>query len=92
MRKKELTYIVEFEGPNDPLNPLNWPLHRKIVATVLLSVTTFAVTFASSIFSSAIRDVAHEFGVSTEVATLGTSLFVAGFAVGPLVCSPIHSI
>src|SRR5271170_3676707 len=91
MRKKELTYIVEFEGPDDPLNPLNWPVWRKIWATVLLSLTTFVVTFASSVFSSALKVVAIEFNVSDEVATLGTSLFVVGFAVGPLVSSPTYN-
>jgi MFS transporter, DHA1 family, multidrug resistance protein len=85
MRKKEKTYIVEFEGPDDPLNPLNWPVHKKIVATALLSFTTFAVTFASSVFSTATVPVSIEFHVSTEVVTLGTSLFVLGFAFGPLV-------
>ena len=92
MRKKELTYIVEFEGPGDPLNPLNWPLAKRIWATILLSLTTFVVTFASSVFSSGLRAVAAEFNISTEVATLGTSLFVLGFAVGPLVPSPPSSL
>jgi len=86
MRRKEATYIVEFEGPDDPLNPLNWSVKRRVFATVLLSLTTFVVTFASSVLSSALRVVAIEFGISDEVATLGTSLFVVGFAIGPLVC------
>jgi MFS family permease len=89
MRKKELTYIVEFEGPDDPLNPLNWSIRKRVVATVLLSLTTFVVTFASSVFSSALRVVAVEFHISDEVATLGTSLFVVGFALGPLVYSNV---
>jgi MFS transporter, DHA1 family, multidrug resistance protein len=87
MRIKEKTYIVEFTGPDDPLNPLNWSIRKRVFATILLSLTTFVVTFASSVFSSALRVVAVEFGISDEVATLGTSLFVIGFAVGPLVLS-----
>jgi DHA1 family multidrug resistance protein-like MFS transporter len=87
MRKKEKTYIVEFTGPDDPLNPLNWPVRKRVWATILLSLTTFVVTFASSIFSSGIRPISAEFHISNEVATLGTSLFVLGFAVGPLVYS-----
>jgi hypothetical protein len=43
------------------------------------------VTFASSVFSNATLPVAELYHVSTEVTTLGTSLFVLGFAVGPLV-------
>ena len=46
------------------------------------------VTFSSSVFSTATVPVAEEFGVSTEVTTLGTSLFVLGFAVGPLIWGP----
>jgi MFS transporter, DHA1 family, multidrug resistance protein len=92
MRKKEATYIVEFEGPDDPLNPLNWTIRKRVITTILLSVTTFVVTFASSVFSSAIRVVAVEFGVSDEVATLGTSLFVVGFAVGPLIWGPLSEL
>jgi MFS transporter, DHA1 family, multidrug resistance protein len=83
--RKEATYIVEFEGP-DSLNP---PLAKRISATILLSLTTFVVTFASSVFSCGLRVVAAEFDISQEVATLGSSLFVLGFAVAPLLrCSP----
>jgi DHA1 family multidrug resistance protein-like MFS transporter len=85
MRLKEKSYIVDFEGPDDPLNALNWPLKKRIAATLLMAFTTFVVTFASSVFSSALRVVAVEFNISDEVATLGTSLFVVGFAVGPMV-------
>lgn len=87
MRIKEKSYIVEFTGPDDPLNPLNWSIRKRVFATIMLSLTTFVVTFASSVFSSALRVVAVEFDISDEVATLGTSLFVVGFAVGPLVIS-----
>src|SRR5579871_1517076 len=92
MRKKEATYIVEFEGPDDPLNALNWSIRKRVIATLLLSLTTFVVTFASSVFSSALRVVAVEFNVSDEVATLGTSLFVLGFALGPLVWGPMSEL
>jgi DHA1 family multidrug resistance protein-like MFS transporter len=87
MRLKEETYVVDFEGPDDPLSPLNWSIRKRVMTTVLLSLTTFVVTFASSVFSSALRVVAIEFNISDEVATLGTSLFVVGFAVGPMVFS-----
>jgi hypothetical protein len=85
MRLKEETYVVDFDGPDDPLSPLNWSIRKRVMTTVLLSLTTFVVTFASSVFSSALRVVAIEFNISDEVATLGTSLFVVGFAIGPIV-------
>ena len=92
VRNKEKTYIVEFDGPDDPLNPLNWSVRRRVSATILLGLTTFVVTFASSVFSAGLRVVAVEFNVSVEVATLGTSLFVLGFAVGPLVWGPLSEL
>jgi multidrug resistance protein len=36
-----------------------------------------------------IREIIYGFDISTEVATLGVSLFVLGFAVGPLIWAPL---
>jgi hypothetical protein len=48
-------------------------------------------TFASSVFSPAFRFVAKEYNVSTEVVTLGLSLFVLGFVPGPIgACLTCH--
>ncbi|KAF5609339.1 uncharacterized protein FSUBG_4132 [Fusarium subglutinans] len=80
------------DGPgqtDDPDNPKNWPNRRKWMITVSLGMLTWVVTFASSIFSTATRPAAEEFGVSVEVMTLGTSLFVLGFAFGPLIFGPM---
>lgn len=68
--------IVDWDGPDDPDNPMNWPTRKKWMITISLGMLTWVVTFASSIFSTAARPAANEFGVSTEVMTLGTSLFV----------------
>jgi DHA1 family multidrug resistance protein-like MFS transporter len=78
--------LIEWNSPDDPENPMNWKTSKKWVVTLVLGSMTFCVTFASSVFSNATIPVAEEFGVSTEVTTLGTSLFVLGFGVGPLVC------
>jgi DHA1 family multidrug resistance protein-like MFS transporter len=80
--------LVEWDGPNDPENPMNWPTSKKWIVTITLGMMTFCVTFASSVFSNATLPTAEEFGVSTEVTTLGTSLFVFGFGVGPLIWGP----
>ncbi|KAG0646087.1 Citrinin biosynthesis cluster MFS transporter mrr1 [Hyphodiscus hymeniophilus] len=80
--------LIVWNGPNDPENPMNWPVRKKWIITLALGFMTFCVTFASSVFSNATVPVAIEFGVSTETTTLGTSLFVLGFAVGPLIWGP----
>jgi hypothetical protein len=85
-------YLVEWDGPDDPENPMNWSYGKKWLVTLMMGMMTFCVTFASSVFSNATMPVAKEYGVSTVVSTLGTSLFVLGFAFGPLVsnASPLR--
>ena len=68
--------VVGWDGPNDPQNPHNWKKSKKYTVTVFYATLTFCITFASSIFSTATVVTAEQFGVSTEVMTLGTSVFV----------------
>ena len=68
--------LVVFDGPNDPGNPKNWSLSKKIVVSSMMAWMTFVTTFSSSIFSVAIDSVAEEFHIGSVVATLGVSLFL----------------
>ena len=47
-----------------------------------VSALTFAVSYASSVFSTAVPPLALQFQVSEEVIVLGISLYVLGFALG----------
>jgi len=85
-------YVVEYDGPDDPLHPQNWPIKRKIMIGVIEAFTCICSTFSSSIFSAGTRYVAQDFGVSVEVATLSTSLYVLGYAFGPLVWGPLSEL
>lgn len=78
-------YVVEFMGVDDPLHAQNWPMKKKLGIAALMAYLSLAVAMGSSIFSPATSYVAREFGVINEVATLGTSWFVFGYAFGPLV-------
>jgi len=87
-RKKEKEgdpYLVTWDSAQDSENPHNFSMRRNWLITAALGLMNFCVTFASSVFSTATVPVAQQFHVSNEVSTLGTSLFVLGFAVGPLV-------
>ncbi|KAL2042548.1 hypothetical protein N7G274_005042 [Stereocaulon virgatum] len=89
---KEEDNVIGWDGPDDPQNPQNWTKTKKYTATVLYASMTFCITFASSVFSTATVVTAKEFGVSTEVMTLGTSLFVLGFALGPIIWGPLSEL
>ena len=66
--------------------------NRRIVTGVILGFTTFVAAFSSSIFSAATVPVSREYGVSTEVGILGVSLYVLGFATGPLIWAPLSEL
>jgi DHA1 family multidrug resistance protein-like MFS transporter len=81
-------FVVEFTDSNDPLHPQNWPLWKKTTISVILAYTTFTSSFASAIYSSAVGAIAPHFHISTEVAILGVTLYVMGFASGPTIWAP----
>lgn len=85
-------YTVSFNGPDDPLHPHNWPLKKKFIQCIMIGFNTATITWGSSIFSTAILEVASEFHVGRVVATLGVSLYVLGFATGPVIWAPLSEL
>ncbi len=90
--KSSPDHIVDFDGPDDPYRPINWVFRKKAITTALYGLTTMGATLASSIFSPATKQIAEEFGVGVEVATLGTALFLFGLGLGPLLWAPLSEL
>ena len=40
--------LIDFDGEDDPYRPLNWPMRKKVVVTVLYSLCTMGTTWAST--------------------------------------------
>ncbi|KAJ6013299.1 hypothetical protein N7540_007890 [Penicillium herquei] len=78
--------------PRDPRNPMNFSTFKKWFITFLVSFITLAVALVSSAYSGGISQIVEHFRVSEEVAILGVSLFVLGFAIGPLFWAPLSEI
>jgi len=85
-------YVVEYDGPDDPLHPQNWPFKKKIRISIMLAYTSLCSTFTSSLFSASTTAFAQYWGISVEVATLGTSFYVLGYAFGPLCWGPFSEL
>ncbi|KAG0650800.1 putative transporter [Hyphodiscus hymeniophilus] len=85
-------YVVEFDGHDDPSHSQNWPLKKKLAISLIAIWCSLAATFGSSIFSAAAVGVDSEFHISQEVGTLGTSLFVLGYAFGPILWAPMSEL
>ncbi|KAJ5516120.1 hypothetical protein N7527_007680 [Penicillium freii] len=78
--------------PADPRNPMNFRPIKKWSITLLVSFVTLAVSLVSSAFSGGMRQIMEDFGASQEIVILGVSLFVLGFAIGPLIWAPLSEI
>ncbi|KAJ6011928.1 hypothetical protein N7499_013101 [Penicillium canescens] len=78
--------------PNDPRNPMNFHAMKKWAITLLVSFVTLAVSLVSSAFSGGMSQIIEDFGSPEEVVILGVSLFVLGFAIGPLIWAPLSEI
>jgi hypothetical protein len=91
------SYVVEWY-PNDPEDPYNWPDSQKWLITaqvcvvfshcvchscrLQLALATWTVSFSSSVYTGGLEHTMRDLGVSYNVATLGISLYVLGFALG----------
>jgi len=84
-------YVVTWID-HDPRNPMLYSESNKWSITLLVALATLAVAFVSSAYSGGADQVIAEFGCSREVFTLGISLFVLGFAVGPLLWAPLSEL
>ncbi|CAG7924804.1 unnamed protein product [Penicillium olsonii] len=86
------SYVVDFDGPEDPTFPQNWPWSTKLYLSFILGFTCFASTFDSAVFSSSTSHVSTYFGVSVEVASLASSVYLLGYAFGPLIWAPLSEL
>ena len=80
--------IVNLSDVDNPRNPKNMPVWRKWCCVCALGAMTFGGTVSSAVFNAAIPITAREFDVSLETMSLATSLFLFGFATGPVLMGP----
>lgn len=84
--------VVTWYSAEDPENPRNWSDLKKGWIIVVMTIYTFVVYCTASIITPTADYVMHEFDVSLDVASLGLSLYVVGYGVGPMFFSPISEI
>ncbi|RDW92356.1 hypothetical protein BP5796_01750 [Coleophoma crateriformis] len=90
-RKERDPNLVSF-AENDPENPRNWSTKYKSWITFQLGMLALSASLGSSIIAPAENAISEYVGVSTEVTVLLISLYILGFAFGPLCWAPISEI
>ncbi|KAF9889736.1 hypothetical protein FE257_007042 [Aspergillus nanangensis] len=83
------TNIVDWDGPDDPANPVNFSRLIKFTNVGIVSALTFITPLASSMFAPGVPQLMDEFhSSSTLLAGFVVSVYVLGFAIGPLILAP----
>ncbi|AEO63142.1 uncharacterized protein THITE_120949 [Thermothielavioides terrestris NRRL 8126] len=82
--------IVDWDGPDDPQNPRNWAGPAKLAHVVLVSAFTLYSNLAAVMFAPSALNLVAEFAITdTVVASLTVSIYLLGFAIGPLLISSL---
>ncbi|KAK6501438.1 hypothetical protein TWF481_009276 [Arthrobotrys musiformis] len=85
--------LVDWDGPDDPQNPLNWSIKKKWIATVVVSSFTFISPVSSSMVAPAIRSISADLNITGTVeAQLTLSVFVLAYAIAPLFVGPLSEV
>lgn len=85
--------IVDWDGPDDPENPLNWTSGKKIIATCSIALVTFLTPLGSSMFAPGVGQLVKDFNVtSTELGSFVVSVYLLGYCFGPLLIAPLSEL
>lgn len=86
------TILVDWYTTDDAENPQNWSFWKKVVVLSQILIYTLSVYMGSAIYSPSIEGVMLRFGVSLGAASLGLSMYVLAYGIGPLLFSPLSEI
>ncbi|KAJ7232962.1 major facilitator superfamily domain-containing protein [Mycena haematopus] len=85
-------YLVDWDGESDPENPRNWSFRKRAFVAFEISFLTFSIYIGSAIYTSSIPGLMSEFNVSLTTATLGLTLYVLAYGIGPMFLSPLQEL
>ncbi|KAJ5113437.1 bicyclomycin resistance protein [Penicillium angulare] len=85
--------LVWWDKDNDAEHPYNWPRWRTQSNCFLISAMTFLTALASSIIAPGVPQLMTEFQTDNlQLAAFVVSVYILGFAAGPLFIAPLSEI
>jgi len=84
--------LVDWDGPQDPSNPRNWPVWRRILVTTLIALCTTSLYMPASIVAPVQEEIQMMFNTTRTKAALDITLFVWGYGLGSLWFTPMSEI
>ena len=91
-RTSDGTILVDWYTTDDPENPQNWSQGKKAITAAQICLYTLAFYMGSAIYTPSEEPLIIIYGISQEVASLGLSLYVLAYGLGPLLFSPLSEI
>ncbi|KAH7109498.1 putative MFS multidrug transporter [Dactylonectria estremocensis] len=84
---------LDWDGPDDPDNPMNWPASKRYWQIFIVAMIQLISNLASTMFAPAASQLMEDFDFSsTLLSSLAVSIYVAGFAIGPLIWAPLSEV
>ena len=84
---------IGWDSIDDPSNPRNWTPRRKWTSTALISLMALVTQLVTTIFAPAAQVMLTDFdNDNVTLGTLSVSIYLAGFAFGPLVMAPMSEL
>ncbi|KAE9400176.1 MFS general substrate transporter, partial [Gymnopus androsaceus JB14] len=84
--------LVSWYGDDDPDNPRNWSPAKRAFVAFSISLMTFTMYIGSAIYTPSIPGIMSDFNVTLVHATLGLTLYVLGYGIGPMFLSPMQEL
>ncbi|KAI9370223.1 major facilitator superfamily domain-containing protein [Aspergillus egyptiacus] len=86
-------FVVDWDGPDDPENPMNWPSRRKALATTTIALISILTPLGSSMVAPSTSQLMAEFHMTSDMlGAFVVSVYLLGYAVGPLVIAPLSEL
>ncbi|KAI0150979.1 putative MFS transporter [Pestalotiopsis sp. NC0098] len=81
---------LDWDGPDDPENPQNWPTYKRRMQVILIALITLVNNLAMTMFAPGASELMAEFHSTSEtLGSLTVSIYVVGYVVGSSVLAPL---
>jgi hypothetical protein len=81
--------ILNLIKEQDAFHPIHWPAWKRWLIVVFYCFLQLFVTMTSTSYIGIEFNIQEKWGGSTQVVTLGQSLFILGTAIGPAFMGPL---
>ncbi|KAI1816675.1 major facilitator superfamily domain-containing protein [Poronia punctata] len=85
--------VVDWDGPDDPENPMKWSQAKKNFHIVIIGLFTLNANLAATMFAPGAKQLAEEFHVTDPIlAAFTVNIYVLANLVGPLFLAPFSEL